>query len=269
MMCSRSFRKVLVACALVGQAAWSAAPVGADIVPVYLSLDPATAAINTLDVSLDVNVTGVGSIGDDQTTTASGNVLANLYATFDPGTHAATVTGLEFTGGTTAYADMSFLLDFGVLGTIAADSAGMQSTSDTPAPPGTVTGTTFPCLEHEVIFNAGTVNFTATGLAATYLPPFTYDVSANPIITSANASGTLTVSAPTIVALNATYDVLLSIPLDFDESMYQDANASVTLSGAGTIQASGQFTRVIPEPASGLLLAFGAAAALLRRRHPR
>jgi hypothetical protein len=48
--------------------------------------------------------------------------------------------------------------------------------------------------------------------------------------------------------------------------MFQDPNGSAELSGMGTIQASGQFTRVIPEPASGVLLALGAVAALLRRR---
>jgi hypothetical protein len=265
MMCSRSFRKVLFACSLAALAL-PAVPAGAEIIPVNLTLDPATSSVNTLDVSITVNVTGGGSIADAQTTTASGNMLADLHATFNPATHVATVTGLEFTGGTTAFTDMSFLLDFSVFGTIAAASQGMQATLDTPLPPGWVTGTSFWCLEHEVIFNAGTVDFTPSGAIATVLAPFTYDLSTNPLATTSSGSGTLTVSAPTIVALNATYDVFLSIPVDFGEIMYQDANASVELAGAGTIQASGQFVREVPEPASGVLLALGSFGALLRRR---
>ena len=266
MMCSRSFQKALFACALAGLAVLSAAPAGAEIIPVNLTLDPPAAPINTLDVSITVTVTGGGTIADGDTTTASGNMLADLHATFHPVTHVATVTGLEFTGGMMAFTDMSFLLNFGGFGTIGADSLGMQATPDTPVPPGSVTGTTFPALEHEVIFNAGTVDFTPTGLIAGVLAPFTYDLSTNPLAVTTNAPGTLTVSPPTIVALNATYDVFLSIPVDFSEIMFQDPNASVELSGIGTIQATGQFTRVIPEPASGLLLALGAVAALLRRR---
>ena len=265
MMCSRSFQKVLFACVLAALAVWSAAPAGAEIIPVNLQLDPPAAPVNTLDVSITVDVTGGGSIADGDTTTASGNMLADLHATFDPA-HLATVTGLEFTGGTMAFTDMSFLLDFSVFGSIAAASQGMQATPDTPVPPGSVTGTTFPGLEHDVIFNAGTVDFTPSGPIAGSLSPFTYSLSANPLAVTNNAPGTLTVSAPTIVALNATYDVFLSIPVDFSEIMLQDPDVSVELSGTGTIQASGQFVRVIPEPASGVLLALGAVAALLRRR---
>lgn len=266
MMCSRSFQKVLFACVLAALAVWSAAPAGAEIIPVNLQLDPPAAPVNTLDVSITVAVTGGGSIADGDTTTASGNMLADLHATFDPVTHVATVTGLEFTGGTMAFTDMSFLLDFSVFGSIAAASQGMQATPDTPVPPGSVTGTTFPGLEHDVIFNAGTVDFTPSGAIAGSLSPFTYDLSTNPLAVTYDAPGTLTVSAPTIIALNATYDVFVSIPVDFSEIMFQDPNASVELSGTGTIQASGQFVRVIPEPASGVLLALGAVTALLRRR---
>ena len=264
MMCSRSFQNVLFACALAGLAVWSAAPAGAEIIPVNLQLDPPAGAVNTLDVSITVNVGG-GSIADGDTTTASGNMLANLHATFDP-VHVTTVTGLEFTGGTMAFTDMSFPLNSGALGSIAAASQGMQATTDTPVPPGSVTGTTFPGLEHEVIFNAGTVDMTPSGIIAGVLGPITYDFSTGPLAVTDNAPGTLTVSAPTIIALNATYDVFLSVPVDFNEVMFQDPNASAELSAIGTIQASGQFTRVIPEPSSALVLVLGICA-LRRRRH--
>ena len=257
---------MLFACALAAVAALSAAPAGAEIIPVDLTLDPATPSVNTLNVDITVNVTGGGTIADGDTTTASGNMLADLHATFNLSTHVATVTGLEFTGGTMPFTDMSFLLDFSLFGSIAAVSQGMQATPDTPLPPGSVTGTTFAALEHDVIFNAGIVDITPSGMIATVLPPMSHDFSTSPLAVSNNALGTLTVSTPTIVFPNATYDVSLSIPVDFDEIMFQDPNGSVELSGTGTIQASGQFTRIIPEPASGLLLAFGAAALLRRRR---
>lgn len=266
MMCLRSFQKVLFACALAGLAVWPAAPAGAEIIPMDLQLDPAVGSVNILDVSITADVTGAGSAADGDTTTASGNMLADLHAAFDPATHAATVTGLEFTGGTMAFTDMSFLLNFGGMGTVSAVSTDMQATPDTPVPPGSVTGTSFPTLEHDVIFNAGTVDITPSGPIAGFLTPFTYDFSTNPLAVTNDAPGTLVVSAPIIIALNATYDVFLSVPLDFNEIMLQDPSVSVELAGTGTIQARGEFTRVIPEPASGLLMALGAAALLRRRR---
>ena len=265
MTCWRPFRKLLFACVLAALAVSYAAPAGAEIISVNLTLDAPAAPVNTLNVSIALDMTAGPSASDSRTTTAGGNLLADLHATFDP-MQVATVTGLEFTGGTMAFTDMSFLLDFGPLGTVPTSSSNVQATADTPTPPGSVTGTTFPVLEHRVIFNAGTVDFVPSGPIASYLPPFTYDLSTHPLVVAHNATGTLTVSTPDIDFPNATYDVFLSIPLDFTAIVVESSDASATLDGAGTIQASGQFTRVIPEPASGVLLVLGSVAALRRRR---
>ena len=82
MMCSRSFRKVLFVCALAALAVWSAAPAGAEIIPVNLHLDPPAAPVNTLDVDIAVTVTGGGSIADGETTTAVNRVTPIDDATF-------------------------------------------------------------------------------------------------------------------------------------------------------------------------------------------
>ncbi len=265
MMCSQSFRNVVFLFALAVLAAWSAAPAGGEIVAVDLTLDPPFGLVNALNVSIIANVTGGGSTADADITAASGNMLAELQATFDPVTHAATVTGLEFTGGRVAFANMSFLLDFRAFGTVAAVATGMGATPDTPLPPGWVTGTTFPTVEHEVIFDAGTVDVNTSGLIAQVLGPFSYGFSLNPLAVTTDAPGTLIVSAPSIVPLIATYDVLLSVPVDFSEIMLQETGVLVELGGVGTIQASGQFTRLIPEPATAALLGAGVLA-LIRRR---
>lgn len=238
-----------------------AASAPAAIIPVDLQLLLPSNDVNTLQLTLMVDLMG----SDSGAVTLTGNVLADLTINFQPVTLEADAVGLELTGGMLTASDAWFMLDFGLLiGSIQASLTHLRGTPDTPAPPGPVTGGTFPGGDHVVIFNGGDVHVSGTGLIGGLFDPIAFDLAAYPIATSTNQPGWLAVSAPAIDGDLATYVVTLTQPVALSEQIIDIEGVVVTIDGSGTLQATGEFT--IPEPATLLLLSAGGFALVLRRR---
>lgn len=265
-LCSRPARWSLVFGLLILVAL--AAPVRADFTTLDLTLVPATAQYNTMDLTLEVSVSGSGSVSDDDTSIIAGNVLADITYTAPPAAYDADVTGLAFTGGRVTFSDVTFFLSFGILGSISADGTDLAGYPDTPVPPGTVTAGQFPTEQHEVVMDEGSFEVLGSGLVGGFLTPnpMTFDLNTTPLSGTTTGTGTLAVSAPVIVGNLATYDVMLTMPVAFDEEVYNDGTIAASIVASGMLRATGQFTHVIPEPATLALVLAGAAALGLRRR---
>lgn len=232
----------------LGVLCWSIVPAlcaAAEIVSVDLPLSTPSAAVNTLTLTLSVTALGQTK-SDTEKPTLSGNALANLTVRFNHSTRAATTTGLEFTGGDCRLSDVAFSISYGLLGMLYANGTGIAGTLDTPLPPGSVSGTTFPGGEHVVILNRGTISAFGTGVIGTLFPPTTVDLSAEPMTAGSDQMGSLVVSPPTILGQTARYDVTMSMPIALDEVVYDNGTVAVRAAGSGLLKAAGQFTRPIP-----------------------
>jgi hypothetical protein len=221
-----------------------------------------TASGRTETVSVDLNLTPPGSQNnlsltltaaygalvrnDSDTTTATGNMIAELEATFDPLTHQIQeVTGLTFIGGTIHLSDVSFTLDYSFFGKIEAVGSGIGLTMVTPNPPGSVFGTIFDLAEHEAEFNQGIFHAEGFGIVGGLFDPIDLDLSAEPLTVTNEGNGTITVNLIDSDSRTATYEVQVQVPVDFDEVILDDPDNSilVTLQGSGTLEAVGHFTQ--------------------------
>jgi hypothetical protein len=215
----------------------------AETVPLTLTLSPSSPTVNRLELTLTAE-----PFSDNATSNLSGTQDIELEIDFDPGTHAAGVTGITFveaTPGTILASDVGFSMSGGF---ITVNAVGLKATIRTPSPPGAVLVDQFSTLDHEFVFNDGTVDYDVLGTTGMV------SLAADPQSGTTDATGTLTVSAPDIVGDLATYDVTVSVPIDVSLPLFDDP-VVVTLDAVGTIEGTGQFTRVVPEPTSlGLLL---------------
>ena len=257
---SRVFASVLLVVALVaGMGTLAAADVVTDV---SLAFDTPSGSTNrmTLEVWAGGNVdTGIfGTVyvssSDTETTTVSGNMVMDLDCTFDPNTFEVTsVTGMNFTGGTFAFSDVHFDLPFSYsiigLGHVYADGEGVGGTFNTanPFPPANVTGNhDFDMTDHEVVVNQGTLDIHATGIVGNYVDPMTYDLStpANWIYATTEGSGYIAVAKR--AGADHVYDVHVEVPLDIDETIYDDGDISATLKTTSTaiFATTGSFTYI-------------------------
>ena len=239
--------RLFLACVL----AWACAapPLLAATASVDLWLDPPSAQVNTFLIGVTATAMGTTK-SDTDTTTLTGDALATLTFGLDPLTCQAAVTGLEFTGGRIAMSDSSFVLDYGwLLGKINATGQGISGTLDTPVPPGSVSGGTFPAEQHSMILDQGTFNASGTGFVGTLFEPISENLAVEPIIAAAEGIGQLSVVLAGIVGHSATYGVTMALPVDFQQRVLEDP-VLVDVTGTGTLRATGQFTLQVPDPAS-------------------
>jgi len=239
------FGRLFVVCALTGVPA--ALPLFADTASVDLVLVPPSGGVNRFDITV-VALDWDTERHDTDTTTVTGNALSVLTFSLDPTTCEASVTGLEFTGGRIAISNPSFSLSYGLLGSINAAGGGISGTLDTPVPPGSVFGSTFQASEHEMILDQGTFHASGTGVVGGLFDPMTINLAAAPITAPAQGTGVLSVSSPAVAGRAGTYDVTVTLPVNFNERVLDNDPLFVDVVGTGTLKATGQLTYPLPDP---------------------
>ena len=226
---------------------------------VTLTLDPSSgdASVGGATNRLLIGVDALAS-SDSAQSDFSGTVETLLDISYD-GSQLPTTTGLELVSGNLSATDVSLSLLGGFL---VVDLTGLGASVDTPTPPGAVTGTLFDTQDHEVIVNQGNISAAGNNI----------DLSSSPVTGTTTGSGTLVVTLNNITNDIATYDVTLTLPVDFSDSFDVDnplGSGTIPVGvdvGGGNVVASGQFTRVIPEPTSAALLGLGGLLIARRRR---
>ncbi len=265
MKLAKSFGSLAAVCLVLGVSVAAAETVSVD-----LGVTPAD-PMNVFQITVTADISGT-EVFDTDTSTVTGNILADLGMAFSPATHDVTsIDELEFTGGTLLFSDLSFTLDFSIFGTLEASGTGIQGTLDTPAPPGTVVGGSFGTEEHLLVLNQGTFSAYGTGALAALFDPITIDLADEPLAATTESTGSVAASLTSLVGDLATYDVELTMPVDFEETLLEDEehSISVNVAAVGTLESAGQFTQIVPEPATislVLSLAFCATLGLLLRR---
>jgi len=192
---------------------------------------------------------------DDETSRPTGDVEIALTIDFDPLSQEPTaVTGIEIIGGSWTSNDLLFSHTFinpsgpDETHTVTATGMGGYAWSVGPS---TVTGSTFPASDHGGAVNAGVYQAwrQVEGGVAELLAE--HDFAAEPFAALLSpGTGTVTVALTSFDGVTATYDTTLS--MDVDLTIEVDTSTSLRSTGLG--EASGSFTRVVPEPASLVLL---------------
>ncbi|MBN2024906.1 MAG: hypothetical protein JW809_19170 [Pirellulales bacterium] len=217
-----------------------AIPAPAAVVPVVLTLDPATDAINTAHITASLSV-----LSDSDDSTVTGTMNTNLTLDFNPVTRQVTsLTGLEFTGGRVYFSDIHLEKSVIFVGGVTADGTNLEGTFDTPdslPPPGAVTGGQFNAGDHTIILDHGTFTIQGTGNLSDDIPLTTLYLDDDPIEATTEATGTLSASLQGVSGYVATYGAVLVLPLTFEQT-YTVSGFSVVVAGEGTLQARGTFT---------------------------
>ena len=184
----------------------------------------------------------LGGISSSDTSDVSGTLDAELA--YDLVGTTPVFNGLTLTGGRVFLTDMT--LDF-LLGLVTITTQGMSGVPGTPAPPGAVVAGTFNGSSHQIAFDQGTI--VSSGLVVD-----TRDLSVEPSISTGSDTGTIEILGTTLNGPTATYDVALTLPVSSIDTDIVN-NITVELETSGSVRAEGSFTVVIPEPATGAMIA--------------
>ncbi len=227
----------------------------AELVGLDLELIPVGSGCNNLNLTVSADALGTTKSDTDQTD-ASGALKVLIQAEFEPDTaEPIWVTSLEFTGGDLSLTDVAFNLNYGwLLGSVNIQGSGLGGTADTPNPPGPVIDSSFNTAWHELIMNRGVLDASGTGLVGGLFPPTTINLADEAIHATTQGSGTIELSLIQISGRTATYQVDLSIPVNFSEKVLEDTENGiiVRVSGVGTLCAMGVFNRTYCPLASDL-----------------
>ena len=123
------------------------------------------------------------------------------------------------------------------------DGTDISGTLDTPNPPGTVSSGTFNTSEHLIILDQGQLVAQGTGTVGGLLDPnpMVFDIAADPIAATSSMTGMLDVSLVSFDHAIARYDAVLTLPVNFDERVYDESGLTVDVSGVGTLEAADRF----------------------------
>ncbi len=222
--------------------------IGANSYTVDLTLVPAGAS-NRIDLEIAGTILG-STDSDSDTADVTGNILIEIGAVIDAGTmEIESVETLEFTGGRVVFDDMSYGLQWFLIGNLDVDSSDIGATFDTPDPPKPVTGGTFNAADHVLILNEGQFSAEGSGLLGGFLPenPYILNLSDEPLEVATEATGSITVSSPTIEGDQAWYDVTLTLPVEINEVVFEEpGTAVVSARGTATLEAQGRFSQSLP-----------------------
>ena len=236
----------------------------AEMVLANLILTSPTVNTNTLEQSLSIQV-GTRTEVDTETPTLHGNIMANLDIDFSS-ISTPTVISIETDGGRIEIDDENFFLDLGIAGTLTVTLTDVSGTANTPNGSSLVTSGNFNAAEHALVFDAGVLTTTGTNLIAI---DESIDQSLEPNTVVSSSTGRVDLSLVSVTGNLATYDVTLVLPIDSETSESRNvSNFNVTqmVTVVGELRASGQITKVIPEPATAVLLLGAGAVILLSRR---
>jgi hypothetical protein len=223
----------------------------ADVVPVALNL-VSGGGYNEFSLTLDAGALGA----PNQVSAATGNIPAELDMTFDPATHAPTVTGITFpeqNPGSISLSNMHF--DF-LYGLEVADSQNLKASYHTLTAPGPVSGNSFPMSYHELVISSGTI--VTDGIYG-----YNLDLGAQPLRSGASfgSPGTITVTEASILGNTVTYNAELLLPVSLNQQM--SGNPTMTAIGSGAFHAIGSFSQTFEAPEPGMLGMFLGFAATL------
>lgn len=240
------YRFGLTACCLLAACIFSVVPAGARTISVNLALTPADARHNSLATALAVTALN-NTKSDSDTSTLTGNILANLNLSLNPFTHAVIdVNAVEFTGGIIHMSDVSFSLSYGwLLGSIKANSSNVAGVPDSPSGPGPVVQNLFNTIDHIIVFNQGTIHASGTGIIGGLFEPITQNLADDPLPATSDSQGTLAVALQSVMGNQAIYSVDLILPVVFDQTAPINDDITVSFAGSGTIAAAGTFTVTI------------------------
>lgn len=261
----------------------------AAVVQVDMTVDPATPTVNTMLMTLDLTLgTGSPAAIDTATTVVSGTTKLNLDLTFDPVSHAASVSSIEFLfeAGLNPLAlsdmtgDQQFYMDFyppvpGYM-TLTADGVGIGGTLKQTGtddylqgPPAAVTGGVFDVAEVQAFLDQGT--FTLGGTLQQ--PPAVWNLAtpaSAAVADLATGDGAVSVTMNSIVGGQIIYDVNVTMPFDATFIIWNPSGGGRMgyLTSDGTMSMSGQLATAVPEPSTivGLVTLVLAGLVALRRR---
>jgi len=214
----------------------------AEVVPVDLNLVPPDET-NRVDMTVTALVSGYKA-SDWDTSTITGNVTAELEIYFDPATHdVVDVNTIAFTGGRLYFSDVSFTLNFSLLGRIEASGTGIAATPKSPLGPGPVEEGNFNTSDHVLVVDQGLFSAYGTGIIGGLFDSITIDLADEPIEASSYAIGTIAVSLDAVQDSEGAYSVVLNLPVQFDEIVFENELATISVQSAGVLEAAGSFTR--------------------------
>ena len=122
-------------------------------------------------------------------------------------------------------------------------------------------GTNFALANQELILDGGTLNASATGLAADFLTPFTANLATDPIEApiAASGNGTVILSGPTVVGSTASYTVTVTLPAN-SSYLLETSPVDVTIAITGTTRWQGTLTRLLVPATNLAIMATGPAS---------
>ena len=202
----------------------------AELVDVTLTLTPASASENTLDLTL--NVSGFGSADSSQ---ASGTIEARIDIAPDTGE----ISSLELISGDVSATGVNFraTTGFGFITVYDITTTTLGATVVTPSPPASVVGGQSAAELHDLTIDEGTLD--GTSLAGP-IPPQDF---ATTNVTGSGTPGsfvTITSAASTdSTSTTLVYDIDLTLPVAI-EQLIEEEGISGTITANGTVRALGQ-----------------------------
>ena len=233
-----------------------ASTASAIVVPVELNLTPYGSGVNQLSITIQEHVLNTQ---DTQTTNLTGYLIADLDVAFgSTPDYAATVSRIGFplsSPGHLVMSDTTFRMAMGFVPVTLTDVVASPITPPYPSADhgySTVTSGSFAISGHEVQMNGGTIYAPPLSVLGQTFPGIDMNLGVTPQNSGplSGPNGSLAVTKIGQTGNQATYSVELTLPVSFVNQ--PDPNA--TLSGNGTIHATGTFTQTVPEPSSVVLV---------------
>ncbi len=230
----------VVVAALVG----AGAAASGEVVSVDMTVTPPAGQTNQLEVTFTATAYNIER-SDSDTAVATGNVIAEIEVYFDPVTREADVNAIEFTGGVIVFSDMSFVLDYGLLGRVDATAVSMGGTPTSPSGPAPVVDDIFYAANHLLLLNQGQFRAVGSGLIGDLVGEVIFDLAAQPMQIESDALGAVSVLLESVVGDVATYSATITLPVIFSDEVFGDETVTAIASGVGVVEATGTFTRQV------------------------